>query len=133
MDSANLDRALRIKSNAVRGGVIENIFMRRVTINQVKEAVLTIDLLYEEGAKGNFPPTIRNIAIERTEASASPRVMFIRGFEGAVIDGIRFSDCTFKGVSAPEVLSGAGSVLLRNVNIVPASKPKSANSVGDAN
>ena len=28
MDSPNLDRALRIKTNSVRGGFIENIFMR---------------------------------------------------------------------------------------------------------
>ena len=37
--------------NATRGGVLENVFMRNVEIGKVGEAVLTIDLLYEEGAK----------------------------------------------------------------------------------
>src|SRR5690606_1750544 len=43
MDSPNLDRGLRFKNNAVRGGVLENVFMRNVTIGRVGEAVLTID------------------------------------------------------------------------------------------
>ena len=52
MDSPNLERMLRFKNNAVRGGVLENVFMRNVRVGTVAEAVLTIDLLYEEGANG---------------------------------------------------------------------------------
>jgi len=129
MDSPNLDRGLRFKSNAVRGGLLENTFMRNVKIGQVKEAVLTVDLLYEEGARGDFPPTVRNIVIENVTSSASPRMMFIRGFKGATIEGIKFSDCNFHGVTHSEVLHDAGSVSLRNVNIIPAKGVRSANSV----
>ena len=129
MDSRNLDRALRIKSNARRGGVLENIFMRDVDVGRVTEAVLTIDLLYEEGAKGDFPPTVRNIQIQNVTSTGSPRVMHVQGFEGATIDAIRFSDCRFSGLEAAEVLSGAGSVLLQNVVIEPAAKPGSLSSV----
>src|SRR5438270_1730791 len=43
MDSPNLDRALRFKDNARRGGVIENVFMRNVEIGRVAEAILTVD------------------------------------------------------------------------------------------
>ena len=56
MDSPNLDRALRFKSNARRGGVIENVFMRDVKIGRVSEAVLTIDFLYDTGADGAHRP-----------------------------------------------------------------------------
>lgn len=129
MDSPNLDRALRFKNNAVRGGILENVFMRRVKVGRVAEAVLTIDLLYEEGAKGAHKPIVRNVQIEEVTSTASPRVMFIAGFEGAVIDNIRFKDCTFEGVEQTEVLSGAGSITLKNVTIKPAKKPRSANSV----
>src|SRR5690606_30978489 len=86
MDSTNLDRALRFKNNAVRGGVLENVFMRNVTVGRVAEAVLTIDLLYEEGANGAHQPIVRNVHLENITSSASPRVMFIRGFEGAIVD-----------------------------------------------
>ena len=84
MDSPNLDRGLRFKNNAVRGGVLENVFMRNVTIGRVAEAVLTIDLLYEEGANGAHKPVVRNVQIENVTSSASPRVMYIAGFDGAI-------------------------------------------------
>ena len=74
MDSPELDRALRFKNNAVRGGVLENVFMRDVKIGRVSEAVLTIDLLYEEGAAGAFKPVVRNVQLDRVTATASPRV-----------------------------------------------------------
>ncbi len=128
MDSPNLDRALRLKTNASRGGTIESVFMRKVTVGHVGEAVLTIDLLYEEGPKGDFPPTVRNISIDNVTSTASPRVMYIRGFPGATIDGIKFADCMFKGITTTEVLEGAGTVILRNVNIEPAKKSRALNS-----
>jgi unsaturated rhamnogalacturonyl hydrolase len=129
MDSPNLDRALRFKSNAMRGGLLESVFMRNVEIGQVKEAVLTIDLLYEEGARGSFPPTVRNVSLENITSTASPRVLFVRGFPGATIDGLRFADSRFAGVEEAEVLSGTGTVTFRNVTIEPKKKPRSANSV----
>ena len=60
--------------------VLENVFMRNVTIGRVSEAVLTIDLLYEEGARGAFPPIVRNIQLDHITSTASPRVLYIRGF-----------------------------------------------------
>lgn len=129
MDSPDLDRALRFKNNAVRGGILENVFMRNVRIGRVGEAVLTIDLLYEEGAKGAFKPVVRNVQLDNITSSASPRVMFIRGFEGAVIDNIRISNSTFHGVTETEVVTHTGSVSMKNVTILPAKLVRGLNSV----
>jgi unsaturated rhamnogalacturonyl hydrolase len=129
MDSPDLDRALRFKNNAVRGGVLENVFMRNVRIGQVAEAVLTIDLLYEEGARGAFKPIVRNVHMENITSSASPRVMYIRGFEGAVIDNIRISNSTFNDVTHTEVVQHAGSIMLNNVSINPKGNVRGRNSV----
>ncbi len=128
MDSPNLDRALRLKSNARRGGILENIFMRQVTIGRVAEAVVTIDLLYEEGARGDHPPVVRNIRLEEVTSTASPRVLFVRGFPGATIDGIEFAGCRFQGLEAPEVLDGAGTVTFRNTTLAPARTTRALNS-----
>lgn len=128
MDSPNLDRALRFKSNARRGGVIENIFMRDVTVGRVSEAVLTIDFLYDTGAAGAYRPVLRNVSLERVQSTSSPRVMWIVGFPGVTIENVRFSDCTFRGVESPEVMNHAGSVSFRNVTIEPAKKNRSINS-----
>lgn len=129
MDSPDLDRALRFKNNAVRGGVLENVFMRNVQIGQVAEAVLTIDLLYEEGAKGDFQPVVRNVHMDNITSSASPRVMFIRSFEGAVIEDIHISNSHFSGVTNTEVIEHAGAITLDQVTITPEKRAKSANSV----
>jgi unsaturated rhamnogalacturonyl hydrolase len=129
MDSPELDRALRFKNNAERGGILENVFMRNVKIGRVGEAVLTIDLLYEEGAKGAFKPIVRNVQLDHITSSASPRVLYVRGFEGAVVDNIRISNSTFSGVTDTDVVSHTGTITLRNVTIEPAKKVKSLNSV----
>lgn len=129
MDSPELDRGLRFKNNAVRGGVLENVFMRNVKIGRVGEAVLTIDLLYEEGAKGDFKPIVRNVHLENITSTASPRVMFIRGFPGATVENIRISNSTFDGVTATEVVQHAGAITLDRVTINPAKPARSLNSV----
>jgi len=128
MDSPNLDRALRFKSNAKRGGVIENIFMRNVEVGRVAEAILTIDFLYETGANGPHKPVVRNVAIENVRSASSPRVMWIAGFPGAVIEDIRFADCAFRGVEASEFVQNAGAISFKNVSIEPANKARSRNS-----
>jgi polygalacturonase len=128
MDSPNLDRALRFKSNAIRGGVLENVFMRNVQVGRVAEAVLTIDFLYDTGSKGPHKPVLRNVSLEGVTSTSSPRVMWIVGFPGVVIEDVRFSDCTFRGVETAEVLEYAGSISFRNVTIVPAKKGRALNS-----
>ena len=100
-----------------------------VKIGQVAEAVLTIDLLYEEGANGAFKPIVRNVQMEGITSSGSPRVMFIRGFEGAVVENIRISNSTFNGVTETEVVQHAGTIILSNVTIAPAKRARSLNSV----
>ena len=117
MDSPNLERALRFKSNAVRGGVLENVFLRNVRIGQVREAVLTIDLLYEEGAKGPHRPVVRNVRLENVTSAASPRVLHIRGFEGAVIEGIKIERSNFQGVTKDDVVEQAAPVEWKDVHI----------------
>jgi len=120
MDSPNLDRALRIKSNARRGGTVEHVLLRQVKVGRVAEAVLTIDLLYEEGARGDHPPVVRDVRLEEVTSMASPRVLWIAGFPGATIDGVRLSDCQFRGLTDADVVRDAGAIEFDHVLIEPA-------------
>lgn len=104
MDSPNLDRALRLKTNSVRGGFIENIFMRNVAIGQVADAVLRIDLFYEEGDAGQFPPTVRNIEMLDVTSQKSKYALYLRGYRRAPLRNIRLSRCSFKNVSHADVI-----------------------------
>ena len=128
MDSPNLERALRFKSNARRGGIVENIFMRNIEIGQVAEALLTVDFLYEEGPNGTYPPTVKNVYIDNVTAKLTPRLFFITGFKGATIDNIFLSNSKFSGLTATEVVHNAGKITLDNVTIEPAKKVKSLSS-----
>jgi len=124
MDSPNLNCALRLKSNAQRSGVIENIFMRNIAIGSVKEQVLTIDLVYSRVNSGPFPPVVRNVLMQNVTASNSPRVLSVVGTTNTTIAGIRLEDCAFHGVRLDDILTNAGSITTNHVTIdrSPASK-----------
>jgi polygalacturonase len=128
MDSPNLDRALRLKSNARRGGVIEGIYMRNINVGQVTEALLTVDFLYEEGPNGSFPPVVRDVVIENITTLSCPRIFWLTGFKGATIDNIRVANSNISGAGSSEVLEYVGRIELENVTIVPLQKSRSRNS-----
>ena len=107
MSSPNLTCALRLKSNAVRGGVLQNIFMRNVNVVVVKDSVLQIDFLYEEGANGDFKPVARNVVMDHIAVAHTPRVLNVRGFPGAEISGVRIYHSTFKEIKKPDVVQDA--------------------------
>jgi unsaturated rhamnogalacturonyl hydrolase len=112
MDSPHLERMLRLKSNAVRGGVIENVFARNITVGQVASAALQIDFLYEEGAAGPYRPVARNVVVENVTVAHTPRVLDIAGFPGAEISGVRIYNSTFAGLQKPDAISSAADVKL---------------------
>jgi polygalacturonase len=125
MDSPNLERVARFKSNAVRGGTMENIFLRNITVGQVAEAIVTVDFRYEEGAQGPYKPVLRNVQLDHVTCASSPRVLYILGFPGAVIDGINFENCDFKGLTSAELLQDAGSITFHNTRLEPKVIPPS--------
>ena len=107
MDSPNLDRVIRFKSNAVRGGTMENIFVRNVHVGTVGDAVLQIDFVYEEGANGPHKPVVRNLVIENLTVTNTPRVLDVKGFPAAEISGVRIHNSTFKGISKEDTVKEA--------------------------
>ncbi|MBD3290939.1 glycoside hydrolase family 28 protein, partial [candidate division KSB1 bacterium] len=99
MNSPNLDRALRIKTNSVRGGIVENIFLRDITVGQVADAVFRINLNYEEGDAGNYTPEIRNIRFENITSEKSTYALRLEGYERSPVRDIYLSNCRFANVS----------------------------------
>ena len=102
MDSPNLSRVVRIKTNACRGGVIENIFVRNIQVNECDESVMRINLLYEPGEDCNaaFPPIVRNVHLSNIVSQKSKYGIIINGFEEtANVCDIFVNDCEFNNVS----------------------------------
>ncbi len=117
MDSPNLNCVLRLKSNAQRGGVTANIFMRNVEVGSVKEQALTIDLVYSRVNSGPFPPVVRNVVMQNVTAANCPRVLSVVGTTNSVISGVRLEDCVFRGVRLDDILTNAGDILTNHVTI----------------
>jgi polygalacturonase len=117
MDSPSLDRALRLKTNAMRGGTIEHVYMRDVTVGQVADAVLSIDFHYEEGANGSFLPVVRDIEMRNVTSRRSNYALFLRGFENAPIADVRVIGCRFENVAKESVTEHLRGLTLRDVAI----------------
>ncbi len=117
MDSPNLDRALRIKTNSVRGGVIERIYMRDVKVGQVADAVIHADLFYEEGDAGQFKPLVRDIEVRNLTCRKSKYALFLRGYADAPIRGVRLQQCTFDNVAKSNIVENVKDLALIDVKI----------------
>lgn len=117
MDSPELDRALRLKTNSVRGGFIENVFMRNVTVGQVADAVLSINLLYEEGDAGAFPPAIRNIEMINVTSKKSKYALYLKGYKQTPLCDIRLSQCSFENVAQADVVENVEGLVLDHVMV----------------
>ena len=109
MDSPNLDRVLRIKTNSCRGGIIENINMRNITVGQCKEAVLKINTDYEpkEVCCRGFYPTVRNVTMENVTCKKSKYGVMIVGYDDPklayTVNNITVRNCHFDGVTSKPV------------------------------
>jgi polygalacturonase len=117
MDSPNLDRVLRFKTNAMRGGVIERIAMRDITVGQVAEAIVAADFYYEEGDKGEFTPVLRDVDVRNVTSRKSKYTFLLRGYARSPVTDVRVTDCTFDGVESGDVLEGVRDLVLSNVRI----------------
>jgi polygalacturonase len=96
MSSPNLERALRIKTNSYRGGVIENIGFRNVTVGEVKEAVIEVDYFYQEGEGGPFRPSVNAIDVSQVSSQKSKFAISMRGYKNSPIGGVTVSECQFQ-------------------------------------
>jgi polygalacturonase len=119
MSSPDLERGIRFKTNAMRGGTIENVFVRDVEIGETGSA-LDVDMLYEEGAAGAFTPVVRNVVIDRMSVRKATYAFFLRGLEASPVRGVTVRDSAFRGVTKGSRLDHVEDLVLRNVVLEPA-------------
>ena len=109
MDSPELERVLRIKTNSCRGGIIENINMRNITVGQCKEAVLKINTDYEpkEVCCRGYYPIVRNVLMENVTCQKSKYGVMIVGYEADslsyTVNNVTVRNCKLDGVYSKPV------------------------------
>lgn len=122
LDSPDLERGLRMKTNTMRGGTIENVFARDIEIGNVQLAPIEIDLRYEARESGPFIPVVRNVIVERMTSARSRYGLYIRGIEKAPLRGIVVRDSTFRGVAQNHLIEGTVDLTLSGLTVEAAKK-----------
>ncbi len=120
MNSPNLDRAIRIKTNTRRGGTIENIFVRDLEVGQVKEAVLKINTHYAiyDNQEGEFMPIIRNILLENVQVeNAGEYGILIKGREESPVKNVKLKNVTIKSAEVPLLVEHCEPIIFVNTVI----------------
>lgn len=129
MDSPNLDRVIRIKTNTCRGGINENIYVRNIRVGQCKESVMRINLAYEpkEIAERGHIPTVRNVYVENVTCKKSEYGIRLNGLEEresktAQIYNINVKNCRFEGITKKtvEITGSVRDINVENVSMVMA-------------
>ncbi|KMT63758.1 glycoside hydrolase family 28 protein [Catenovulum maritimum] len=116
MSSPDLSRGIRIKTNSVRGGVLENLNYRDINIGQVKDAIV-INFFYEEGDAGQFKPIVRDLNIKNLNCEQASRAFVIRGYDHTPITGINFENLNFKNVAKDSQLENIKDVQQKNIMV----------------
>lgn len=121
-DSEDLDYPIRFKTNAERGGIIEDIYIRNSTVKKSKKAVIHCDFFYEEGEKGDHTPTLRNVYLSniKTVEGASidaTNTLYLKGFEKSPIENIVLQDVELNGTKGGAVLQNVKGLTYRSVTI----------------
>jgi polygalacturonase len=118
MDSPNLDRAIRIKANTLRGGLVKNVFVRNIKIGEVG-TVLHFDMLYEpdEGSDGGFLPVWSNFQFENLTSKKSHQAYYMVGLKNSKIKNVFVKACSFEGVDQLSKIENVIGFQTKNVLI----------------
>ena len=121
-DSPNLDYPIRFKTNAQRGGALDNIYVRNSIVNKSRLAVVHADFFYEEGRSGKYLPNLRNITIDGFQTKENGSIdarypFYLRGFADAPIKNVTFRNMNIEGVQGKAVFENIRSLRYENVTI----------------
>lgn len=118
MDSPNLERAIRLKSNSMRGGYLENLFVRNIQVGEVSDAVVRINLMYDKD-RGQHFPRVSNIHIENVTSEKSKYPLYFVGTKQQPIQNVLIENCTFKNAKKPSIIEDVAEITLKNFRLTP--------------
>ncbi|WP_242841205.1 glycoside hydrolase family 28 protein [Clostridium akagii] len=120
--SKDLDYPLRIKTNSVRGGTIENIYVRDSIISKAKIAVIHATMNYEENDIGEFTPIIKNIFLSNIKTSIENNInaengIFLEAYNRSPIKNVYIKDSELNGVKNTIHVKNIENIKFENVKI----------------
>jgi len=110
------NQGIYIKSNRARGGIVEQVYFRDITINGVRECALAVSMHYGR-ERGDCPPVFRDIQFRDIRCDRGNRPILVVGqMESPVRDAL-FEDCAFQNMTRPMEVENAANLVMKNVRI----------------
>ncbi len=117
-DSPNLTYPLRLKTNAKRGGIIENVYLKDSIIDNVNQATIYGTMVYADGRNGDYLPQFKNIVIKNVKSKGGDYGIFLEAFEEIPITGLVFRNVEISDVGNPlRAMNWGKDVIMENVTI----------------
>jgi polygalacturonase len=116
MSSPDLWYMLRIKTNSLRGGFVENVHVRNVKIGTVGKAAVRVNFHYAKGDVGEFTPRVSNISVRDVTGENVSQVLSLRGYERSPISDVRIANCRFEGVKKADLVEHVENLVLEDVH-----------------
>ncbi|ARK29533.1 glycoside hydrolase family 28 protein [Halalkalibacter krulwichiae] len=124
------DVGLRFKSTRGRGGVVENIYVDRITMNDIKNEAIVFQMFYElEGEKvltdekvTEKTPIFRNITITNVLCTGAQTAIKMKGLPEMPLQNINFTNITissFEGICCSECVELSFSNVKLNIKNGP--------------
>lgn len=119
------DRAIRIKSRADRGGVVEQVYARNLKVRDMQREVIILNMAYTADRKevvSTDPPVFRNMRFENIVGEGAPTAILIRGMPSSPIKDIHLSRIRIKSTRGVDC-SDASGLMFDKVYVVPTDGP----------
>lgn len=113
------DQGIRLKSMRGRGGYVEDVWFENITINDVKEEAVQINMFYGLSTvipKSNAPTDFNNINIKNVYGKGSKIAVQIKGLPEHKLAKINLENINLSGKVA-FTCSDVGEVNLREINL----------------
>lgn len=115
--SPNLTYALRLKTNARRGGSVEQVMFCDSVMESVHGAAIHGTMLYEDGRSGSYLPVFRDLTIENITAHGGDYGIFLEAFPEVPITGLVLRNLCIDGVRRPLRSMNWDAPVMENVRI----------------
>ena len=107
---------LRIKTNSLRGGFVQNAHVRRVNLGTIGKAAIRINFHYAKGDVGDFVPQVSDVSVSDVVGENVRQVLSLQGYERSPVRNVRVSNCRFSGVKKADEIEHVEDLVLEGVH-----------------
>ena len=112
----NAGHAINFKGNLDRGGVVERVRVRDVTVGETNE-LIQFTTAYKGWRGGNAPPTFRDFVVENVSCRHANKALSIVGVPAAPVQDVRLANIQVAKADTPHEIAHVRNLTLDNVTV----------------